>query len=128
MPIKKLISEIIDDIRYSPFDSTYGLLAMCFIAGFVALVVDSAYSAWGKSRPVAEFAEQLLAYILHYVAFFLSLAIGMYSGIKTARYARSNAVGWIVGIVVWLASGVAMLLAFQEIPGVGWRLQNMSGD
>ena len=111
----KLISEFLKLPMWARIFSIFILVCM----------IDGAHFAWGKHRFVAEFAEATLAVALYWGSAFSSFGLGIFAGIKITEKTKSSALGWVLGIAIFLIVGVASGLVIKEIPGVGWRYELM---
>lgn len=89
----------------------------------VGVLVEAAMSMHPSSRPVAEFAESLIAVILYWGSILFSFASSVYLGIKSAEKSRMTWIGWVVGIVIFAVAAVATSRLSSAIPGVGWRIE-----
>lgn len=96
-----------------------------WIAVVLALMsVDALLMAWGERRPVAAFAECLVAVIAYWMTGVGTIILGIWGGVTVARKASRNWVGWVAGIAITLGAGFSRLLV-KEIPGVGWRVERI---
>ncbi len=86
--------------------------------------LDAIHIAWGERRFIAGFAESLIAVLLYWTIVLGSFAVGIYAGSKAAEYTAKKWLGWIVGIVAFIAVSFIGTLT-HKIPGVGWRIERM---
>lgn len=103
--------------------SGFGMIAV--LAGGAVLVGTLTGMDWSASRLVAEFAESLVANVLYLGVMVASVAGGYLVGTGVASVTRSRILGWILGIVAFLAVGGAVIWLVGQIPGVGWRVDKM---
>ncbi len=90
-----------------------------FIIIILLSMLSGVWSAWGEHGFFVEFILGTLAYALWW-ATILSFFGAIFLGSAVADKTESNALGWLVGIFLFVlisASG----LGIREIPGVGWR-------
>ncbi len=98
--------------------------ARWFVVILAVMSVDALVMAWGERRPVAAFAEALVATTAYWVTGVGTILLGLWGGVTVARKTLRNWVGWIAGVAIALAAGLSRLLV-KEIPGVGWRVEKI---
>jgi hypothetical protein len=91
----------------------------------IALAIDAIAMMWGERRPAAAFFEEFVAQLVHWGTALGSAGAGIWSGIKVFEKTRSNWLGWMSGIAVFVAIGCGVLILSSRIPGVGWRIERM---
>jgi hypothetical protein len=103
---------------------------MAVIGGVFAilLAIDAIVAVWGERRPVGGFFEEFVARALHWGIGLGSVAVGVWVGTKVFERTKSNLLGWIVGILLFLVVGVAVGILLSKIPGIGWRMDRLMSD
>ena len=83
-----------------------------------------AFDGMGRRRPVAAFAEFLVAVTAYWATGLGAIALGIWGGVAAARKTARTWVGWIAGIAITFLAGFSRQLV-KEIPGVGWRVERI---
>jgi hypothetical protein len=92
------------------------------------LTVDGVIAAWGKSRPAAEFFEQILAEVLHWGSLIGTLTLPFY--VFGLVYKRTNKqwMAWTACMIVFSVAGFVSTYLTSLIPGIGWRIDRLTGS
>lgn len=100
------------------------LWARWVLAILAIMSVDALFLAWGERRPVAAFAESLVAVTAYWATGLGSIALGIWGGVTAAKKTGRTWIGWIAGIAIMFLAGFSRLLV-KEIPGIGWRIEKI---
>jgi hypothetical protein len=102
-------------------DSAWRLIGAIVLGG---VLLDAFFGMHHSRRPVAEFAESLVASLIHATLLIGPLAAGIATGLAvTRRTGGQSGLGWIAGVIVWVLLGLGFLMLVEQIPGVGWRVR-----
>jgi hypothetical protein len=89
------------------------------------LTIHGLIAAFSERRPVAAFAETVVADVLHIVEIAVPVALAAWLGAIVFRRSGLAWLGWVVGLAVLIGAGWILYGAFDELPGVGERIQAM---
>ncbi len=99
-----------------------------FFALWIALpllAIHGLIAAFSERRAVAAFAEVIVADVLHIVEVAAPVALAAWLGAFVFRRSGLAWLGWLVGLTVLVGAGWLLYGAFDELPGVGERIQSM---
>lgn len=89
------------------------------------LTIHGLIAAFSERRPVAAFAETVVADLLHIAEVAAPVALAAWLGVFVFRRSGLAWLGWVVGVAVLIGAGWLLYGMFDELPGVGERIQAM---
>jgi hypothetical protein len=101
------------------------------VAGVLLVGLGTIYGIWsavGDKRPVGTFFEAFVAFVLWVIVPFGVLFLAAMFGSATLDSTKSKLFAWIIGISVFLVAGGIFYGGALNIPGVGWRVNQMSSS
>lgn len=114
----RIIDGIADGFLELPVWARWALAILAIMS------VDALFIAWGERRPVAAFAESLVAVTAYWATGLGSIALGIWGGVTVAKKTARTWAGWAAGIAIIFLFSFSRLLV-KEIPGVGWRVEKI---
>jgi hypothetical protein len=98
------------------------------VAALVTLGL-AAIAEWiHTGEPLASLPAIFAAILVMLASYLLPAAAGIAFGIWVAGKSKSNALGWVVGIVIWCALAWPADHFATKVPGIGWRVAAMQEE
>lgn len=89
-------------------------------------LVFAALAEWAHgNEPITALPAIFAAIVLMLAAFLIPASAAIALGVWLAGKAKSNALGWIVGIVTWCVLAWPADHFAKKVPGIGWRVAAM---
>lgn len=95
---------------------------------FVWVAAPAYFMAWDEKRVIAAFAEWFFAHCLYYGMSFGAIGFGGFIGYKVYKKTSRQWAGWVVGIIIVILVATSIYGLAANIPGVNWRLEQISDE